>query len=681
MLAPIAYRGPDDEVFHEGAGIGLGFRRLAIVDPEHGRQPMTSADGRLTLVHNGEIYNHAILREGLRGRGHTFRTRSDSEVVLAAYAEWGPRAVERLRGIFAFAVWDEREGTLFLARDRSGVKPLYLHARGDDLLFASEAKAILAAREVPRALDWVGLFGSPPLDAHLERSPFRGISALGAGTTLTLGPDGVTRTHRYFRYAPRVDADPDERDDEIVERFRAELADVVEMQLMSDVPLGACLSGGLDSSFVSALASEATPSLETFTTVTEGSLDAWNAFVLARAKGLRAHYLGFDPIASTALLERVAWGAEGLFDFAFVSRYELASAARDRGIRVLLSGQGIDELVGGYDGSPEAMARAAVRADLEARLAGTAHADLTALLASPASPTSPEVAESVVEHLRHLHASLAGYLLRFEDRMGMLAGVEVRVPFLDHVIVEACAAISPGARARLFGDKRLVREAARGLLPETVRARPKFAMNANMPSLSSAVLGRPGELAALLGDAVVHDKGHFDVARVRHLRETRNERLLDAVLVTHLLDELFVSRFDPARFADRPPPRPPEVVVDESFLPAEAILFAARRGGRAGDAPSRRREIAFVGRLASVAPSLEGARAELFLVRTTGGEELSISLPPDLPADRAVAFLCAIDGLRTYAELATDLGATVDEVLALGRFFAEREWVKHERRA
>ncbi len=683
MLAPIAYRGPDDEAFEEMPGFGVGFRRLAIVDREHGRQPMTTGDGRLTLVCNGEIYDHGSLRDKLSSKGHQFRTKSDSEVVLHAYAQWGPYCAEHLRGIFAFAIWDATARTVFLCRDRSGIKPLFLRAQGDELLFASEAKAILAHPKVPRRLDLVGCFASVEPNAELERSPFLEIQQLGSGTTLTFGPDGVPQTRRYWSYSPTTLPEPGDSEANDIERFREELGRVVKMQLMSDVPLGACLSGGLDSSYVTALASKSQRGFQTFTTVSEGSLDPWFSFVLSRTQNLESHFLRFDPASALADLPRVAWGAEGLFDLGFASRLQLCTFARQRGIEVLLSGQGIDELTGGYDKTHAAMTAAAVQASAEEELFHSSFQKLAGLLARPTDDGEPgPAADHVAALLRRQHADLSHYLLRFEDRMGMLAGVEVRVPFLDHAIVELCARVPPERRRTLFGDKRLVREAAKGIVPDTVRLREKYAFNGNLPTITRALeeTGRATEIFALTEDAAVRAKGYFDLDRVRQLRTTRSEQMLDAVLVVHLLDELFVSHFDPLRFANAPSVSVHEVTVDESWMPAEAILFAARTGPRGSATPSLAREITFVGLLHEIARPGGSKSGKLLVVRTSNGDEVLTLLPSELDPALVLTCLRDVDGRRSYIDIATLTAVPLDEMLAVGRFLGEKGWLVHARR-
>jgi asparagine synthase (glutamine-hydrolysing) len=697
MLATVAYRGPDDERYALLPGIGVGFRRLAIVDPEHGHQPMATPDGRLTLVCNGEIYNHRELRALLSEKGFAFRTQCDSEVLLHAYDEWGAALVERLRGIFAFALWDARAATLLLGRDRSGVKPLFVREQGDELIFGSEAKAVLAHPTSIRRLDPVGCFAPAEPGALLEGSPFEGVQQLGAGCTLTFAAEGGLRPHRYWSYAPSTDAGGDEAvgNDPIgtdavaawIARFREELLRVVPMELMADVPIGACLSGGLDSSVVAAIAARHAPGLPTFTSVCAGSEDPWFAFGVAHAARLDPHFVRFEPDELLAELPIVAWGAEGAFDLGFVSRAQLAVSARNHGLKVLLSGQGADELMGGYDGSYAALAASADRALAAARLLDSGSADLASALRHRASGSDEDAAveaRNVAEHLGRQHAGLGPYLLRFEDRMGMLAGVEIRVPLLDHRLVEICASLPAHSRRVLFDDKRLLRDASLGLVPDSVRLRQKLAFNSHLPPMTQ-VLARTkhdGLAAELMTERMIHDKGYFDPREVKRAQQAANYRLLDAVLIVQLLDELFVASFEPTRFAQAPAPPTPDVTVDASWMPVEMVRTMARKGPSLDDTPAVRDDIVYVGVLERVQArgSDESAASTMLGLRFNDGRHVLMSVPEALGATLVAAFLRQADGARGYAALATAIDASSETVLAIGRFAAGKGLLHHEGR-
>src|SRR2546427_10734208 len=257
MRDVLHHRGPDGEGLLIDGTVGLGMRRLAIVDVVGGHQPIANEDQTAWIVYNGEIYNHADLRPGLERRGHSYRTRSDTETLLHLYEEEGERCVERLRGMFAFALWDRREGRLLLARDRLGIKPLYYACSDRELLFASEIKAILAAGPLRAVLNDAVLpeFLATRFVAG-EETFFRGVRKLLPGRTLTWSPQRGFRQRRYWHLPPPAPSPLAFRDQ--ADRLRARLEEAVRVHLMSDVPLGVFLSGGLDSTGVAALAARLT---------------------------------------------------------------------------------------------------------------------------------------------------------------------------------------------------------------------------------------------------------------------------------------------------------------------------------------------------------------------------------------------------------------------------------------
>ena len=700
MLATVAYRGPDDEVFELQPGLGVGFRRLEIVDEAHGRQPLKTGDGRLTLVCNGEIYNHVELRRLLLARGHAFRTASDSEVVLHAYAEWGAASPDRLRGIFAFAVWDSVERRLFLCRDRSGIKPLFVRADGDELLFASEAKAILANPRTPRRIDLLSCFSVAETDALLEPSPFEQVFQLGAGCSATFGPFASLLPHRYWRYDPTIEPVAASTEADYIDAYREEMLRALPMQLMADRPVGSFLSGGLDSSVVCAVVGAGTAGLETFTSVCAGSDDPWFAYLVSQDKSLRNHFVRFEPDAMLDSLPDVAWGAEGMFDLGFLARYQLATAAHQSGLKVLLSGQGADELTGGYQGSYAAFVAAFERIDAAARLLDTGWPELAAALRTSATengrPAAPKgrpkapgtEAAKVAFALKRWHAGLSAYLLRFEDRMGMLAGLEVRVPFLDHVLVEICASVPPEHRRTLFGDKRLLREAATGLMPESVRTREKFPFNWSLGPITQALARSSRETWAgeLLTDAAVRDKSYFEPEVVRLLRETRNFRLLDGVLMVHMLDELFGASFSPGRFSAAPPPAVTELVDHDWSRARSAATTAPSRAPTPSDAPSRGSDVTHIGLLHDLLEApVDGGGATVaqpspvLTIRFNDGRHTLTPLPPELDPELVVAVARSADGSNTYRDMASTLVTPVEVVLAAGQFLRERAALTHRR--
>src|SRR3989454_544115 len=249
MCGVMAHRGPDDEGVYIGDGVAIGMRRLSIIDLNNGYQPISNEDGTVWIVFNGEIYNYQELRRDLQRRGHTFRTASDTETIVHLYEDLGPRCVDRLRGMFAFAIWDTRRRQILLARDRLGIKPLYYYERNGELLFASELKPILQLAQVERSLEWesVGhLFTT--LATPATRSIVKGVSKLEPARFAVASQGRNIRVERYWD----VDFSPNERATEadFVEELRERLAEAVTLHQVSDVPVGAFLSGGLDSSAV-----------------------------------------------------------------------------------------------------------------------------------------------------------------------------------------------------------------------------------------------------------------------------------------------------------------------------------------------------------------------------------------------------------------------------------------------
>src|SRR5438874_1647335 len=393
MRDVLRHRGPDGEGLWIEGPVGLGMRRLAIVDVLGGRQPMANEDGTVWIVYNGEVYNHADLRPGLEQRGHCYRTRSDTETILHLYEEEGERCVERLRGMFAFALWDRKRGRLLLARDRLGIKPLYYAWTDQELVFASEIKAILAGGSVRPALNEAILpeFLARGFVAG-EETFFRGVHKLLPGRTLAWSCADGPRQRRYWRMPITTDNGAPGTLEACGRDVRVRLAEAVRSHLMSDVPLGLFLSGGIDSSGLAALMAPMVK--EPIRTFAVGFADR-EANELAYAR-LAARAVGADP--RELFFENAA-----VFPLAvqphLLSDPDLLSA-RDpyaEGLRAY------EEATGGT-------------------LERMGHADVQTYLVE---------------------------LLMKQDQMSMAASIESRVPYLDHEFVERAAAI-PGRR-KLWG--------------------------------------------------------------------------------------------------------------------------------------------------------------------------------------------------------------------------------------
>jgi asparagine synthase (glutamine-hydrolysing) len=530
MRDVLRHRGPDGEGLLLDGPVGLGHRRLAIVDVAGGHQPMANEDGSVWIVYNGEIYNHAELRPGLVARGHRYATRSDTETILHAYEEDGERCVERLQGMFAFGLWDRSRGRLLLARDRLGIKPLYYACTGDELLFASEIKAILAAGAIRPALDETIL---PEFLATRfvsgEETFFRGVRKLLPGRTLSWSLVDGLQARRYWRLPVDTDDSPvglEQRASEV----RARLTAAVRSHLMTDVPLGLFLSGGIDSSALAALMAPLMD--QPVRTFAVGFSDpAANelayARLAARAVGAQHRDVVISPAEFFDALPLLVWHEdEPIATPASIPLHFVSRLAREH-VKVVLTGEGADELFLGYNRyrvtawnqrlgrAYEALVPGAVR-DRLARLPRALprpvrrHAERTFLTRS-ATPRAlffetfavfPEAVQRSLladiallgrdpyaTGLQHYEAALGGpleqmshadlqtylvELLMKQDQMSMAASVESRVPYLDHTFVEHVVRIPGSFKLRGWQTKAVLRGALRDLVPREILRRPKM---------------------------------------------------------------------------------------------------------------------------------------------------------------------------------------------------------------
>ncbi|HXE81185.1 MAG TPA: asparagine synthase (glutamine-hydrolyzing) [Vicinamibacterales bacterium] len=537
----LAHRGPDASgEWHDGQA-ALAHRRLSIVDLASGGQPLANEDGTIWVTYNGEIYNHADLRPELEAAGHRYRTRCDTEAIVHAYEEWGDACVHRFRGMFAFALWDARRRRLLLVRDRLGIKPLYWSLHRDRLLFASEIKAILAsglirARANEAALP--ELLGTRSIAG--EETLFAGVHKLLPGHLLVF-EQGRVRTVQYWDVpvpdAPRRPARgrrTAESEGRIwVRRFREALEESVRLRLMADVPLGMFLSGGLDSSAIAALmARHIDRPLQTFSVAFEQRAFSelqWSREV-ARAIGADAHEVVIGPEDFFGALPTLIWHEdEPIAHPSSVPLYFVSALAR-RHVKVVLTGEGSDELLAGYGRYPRALlnwrlggiyervapdpARAWIAKRIVPRLPvrvrhyasrsflAVAHTldatffdnfaavplrdqrRLLPLLARVRGDRAYAAVRSCVERhpgasllSRVLYADLKTYLVELlmkQDQMSMAASIESRVPFLDHHLVELVARMPDEWKLSGWTTKRVLREAMRGVLPESVLTRRKM---------------------------------------------------------------------------------------------------------------------------------------------------------------------------------------------------------------
>ena len=503
MGAAIAHRGPDHAGAFVDGIVGLASQRLAIIDPEGGNQPIRSDDGARAIVFNGEIYNHRELRRDLEGQGFAFHTRSDTEVILHAYGAYGARCVDRLEGMFAFAVWDARRRTLLLARDRLGIKPLFYREVGGRLLFASEIKALRASRDPRPGPSPHGiaeyLFCGYPM---LSRTLFDGVLSLLPGHVLAASAEGV-RVERYWDVPLAAGgAEPDP-----AARLHERLGASVTRELYSDAPLGACLSGGIDSTVVSALAARAVPGLQTFNIGYARNSEVFQANprrIVGEVVGDDAHYarlaaesLGTRHHAFTLSLDsllddidRMIWHREKpLITLSEYGHFHLSRNAR-RHVKVLLSGQGSDELFGGYyywwqfkDPERTTFFPWVWRTDPAGADYPVTSIDVLESLASPGFRQATRYREAQQAVFDGIYKAAEGHdfmkrvsyllvkthlheMLELEDRHSMAASLEIRVPYLDHRIVEWALNLPREAKAGGRTEKQLLRTMAREHLPE-----------------------------------------------------------------------------------------------------------------------------------------------------------------------------------------------------------------------
>jgi asparagine synthase (glutamine-hydrolysing) len=606
MCAAIVHRGPDDVGYHIDGPVGLGVRRLAIIDLDGGHQPISNEDGTLHIVFNGEIYNYRDLQRSLRDRGHVFATRSDTEVIVHAYEESGVECLRDLRGMFAFALWDSRERSLLLACDRFGIKPLYYAATRERIVFGSELKCVLRSGLVREDLELDALaeyftFNYVPPPATI----FSGIHKLAPGSLLRWTP-GADATPRQYWELPS--ATPDGAGGRIDPRrsLRAALTDAVRSHLVSDVPVGAFLSGGIDSSVVVALMSEA--SQDQVRTFSIGFSDPRyseldKARIVARHYATDHHELILEPDAVDQLPGIVEQYDEPFADSSALPTFYVSKLAREH-VKVALSGDGGDELFLGYpifqglelaryaQRVPAPIRRTAIALPRHLHSRNAEWNDRLQLLAKRTADTmvSPDPAfrrkitaaglasvgpllsvdlrteldrrdpfATVDGWLRKygadggahpldrfvrtaLQVSLAGDMLVKVDRASMANSLEVRVPLLDHVLAEQVAAIPISRRMPRWRLKGLLKRTMADTLPPQILDQPKRGFNVPLAAWFR------GDLSAfaldVLTSADARSRGFLNTTAVERLvaEHYRGTSNLGPVLWSLLVFELWCSR-------------------------------------------------------------------------------------------------------------------------------------------
>jgi asparagine synthase (glutamine-hydrolysing) len=507
MSTSLAHRGPDGDGLFIKDRIGLAHRRLAIIDlSDTGRQPMSNPDESIWIVYNGEIYNYKELREELRDLGHTFHSESDTEVIIHAYEEWGADCLSRFNGMWAFALWDSRREELFCARDRLGIKPFYYSTIGGSFLFASEIKALREHPGVGRCVNEVRLsdFLAWALADHTDETFFDGIFQLLPGHTLTVTREGVGEQIPYWE----ISMNPALRttggnDEEHAEEFRALMTDAVRLHLRSDVPVGTCLSGGLDSSTLTALINRVLRSdnpeqgnalQNTFSACFSDKRFDESEYIdiIAEDTQVRSHptYPGTETIWDD-LDHLLSCNDEPFASLSIYSQYCVMREASKR-VKVVLDGQGADELLGGYIAYHIPHLRGLIRAGDSF----TAIKELIGILRHHRSFFWYALHQVITRRKRRGLIRIAGadplpryqgtlgdaltvdltranlpYMLHWEDRTSMAFSIESRVPFLDYRVVEFLASLPEDQKIRGGITKYILRKAMKGLLPEAIRCR------------------------------------------------------------------------------------------------------------------------------------------------------------------------------------------------------------------
>jgi asparagine synthase (glutamine-hydrolysing) len=582
MLRTLTHRGPDDAGVYTLGSCTLGHRRLSIIDVQGGHQPMSNEDGSLWISFNGEIFNYIELRRWLEDKGHHFATQSDTEVILHLYEEKGEGCVEELNGQWAFAIWDQAHQKLFVSRDRLGVRPVFFAFTGRTFLFASEIKALCVHPDLSRDLDLRTI--DQILTFWAPRPPhtiLRQVSELPPGHSLSVRGDGGHRLYQYWSPDYQVPTEPVD-EDRCAEELLELLVDATRIRLRSDVPVGAYLSGGLDSSIITAIVkSIAKERLRSFSvTFGDPEFDE-SGFQQEVVRFLQTDHVGVHCTASdiSRVFPDVVWHAERpIVRTAPAPLYMLSKLVRDNGYKVVLTGEGADEMFGGYDifkeakirafwaaqpessrrpqllkrlypylpnvkSQPDAFLRGFFRVGTDSSNCFFSHLPRWELTARLKLLYSDNVRDELrgYDPLDELRASLPGsfagwdgfsrsqyletsillpgYILSSQgDRVAMAHSVEGRFPFLDHRVVQFASRIPPRLKMKVLNEKYILKRAAGHLIPPVVKRRPKQPYRA--PDVASFVGPRgtlPEYVETLLSPERVKQDGVFNPAAVTQL--------------------------------------------------------------------------------------------------------------------------------------------------------------------
>ncbi len=508
MVASIEHRGPEAEGTFRGKGVLLGHRRLSILDlSERGNQPMTR--GHLTIVSNGEVYNFESIRRELEQGGVSFSSHTDTEVILRAYEKWGPAALHKFNGMFAFAIWDEVKKTLFIARDRIGIKPFYYFKDNKVLLFGSEVQALMHSRYIPAEINWEAVYGQIIVNSlyqhHLHRTLVKNVFALPPGHFMTVNADGQVKTGKYWDL-PEAPENRGNTREELVEHLKELFEDSIRLRLVSDVPVAAFLSGGMDSSVISAVAARMLKEykLTAITVAYEGGgknlytgeedRDLAFSRIVAGTLGdkVRHNVIRVKPAGITVpAIDNIIDLASFTDDERLLTIFGNYRTVKEQNFKVVLNGQGADEILGGY------IAVNYIRKgifDIKNPGKDLIRHAFPYLSIPDENTLSKELlqdVDDVYEDLHGFYRQLPGEplekahrflvktelqgILKFEDHLSMRSSIECRVPFLDHRLIEWAfrTPFQHHVREEDMMGKMLLRDAARSFLPKNVIDRPK----------------------------------------------------------------------------------------------------------------------------------------------------------------------------------------------------------------
>jgi asparagine synthase (glutamine-hydrolysing) len=582
MIATLHHRGPDDRGSHISGCAGLAHARLSIIDLQGGAQPMSTADGRFWITYNGEIFNFIELREQLLSKGHSFRTRSDTEVILNAYREFGEDCINHFNGQWAFAIWDTEEQKLFLSRDRLGVRPLFYTQTRDSFLFASEIKALLACPEVSREVDPKGMdqlftfFVTIP-----PRTVFKNIFHLPPGHSLTVERNAF-RVWQYWSIPyQRAGGLHNGNESEVAEELLHTLQDATRIRLRSDVPVGSYLSGGIDSTVTTALVRKlACNGLRSFSITFEDNEFDESAYQREASSFLETQHSNVScshADIAQAFPQVIQHTEQPILRTAPVPMFLLSRLVRENGFKVVLTGEGADEVLGGYDIFKEAKIRRFWARNLESKWRPLLLKRLypylqdfqrqpTANLKNFFRVTGEDLESPFFSHLprweltarlkllfsaefraeigeydaiadlesalpttfrswphftqgEYLETNyfLSGYLLSSQgDRMTMAHSVEARYPFLDYHVLELAAKLPENLKMKVLNEKYLLRRACAGLIPDSILHRPKQPYRAPEARCFFDAEA-PAYVEELLSPRAIKNNGIFDAQGVTTL--------------------------------------------------------------------------------------------------------------------------------------------------------------------